>query len=356
MTRECRKLHLFSLAPSKLHDFTGDTMALSKISSLIEDQSIIVFSEDISHALYQEKVDLFNHAQKIKLFAEPGHYHSVWDDFNGFIFFRNSPAFDLNFKKALSLLALHFDVETRIADINAVTTSLEYQLDKLKFLHRNTSRLRTQAHRGFTIKSKYSSGLSPGGAFFEVFEMKGLVYLICTETDSYRLSSSIISLIEKLSLLKEGISVEAVSENLSEIHGAIREKASDPLPSFDAIAIQIDPKKMEFEGITTGQFDFGLTMSDPLVTRLNAKWIKITGKLCRGEKIMIFSPGLLKNTHTLGNAENYHTDLIKSNIEVDDAIHEIYYQLKKKLDANDYLDNDSLCVVLEVGNNAVFEA
>ena len=81
-----------------------------------------------------------------------------------------------------------------------------------------------------------------------------------------------------------------------------------------------------------------------------------SGKLSRGSKIAILSPGLRKNTKDVIEDRSI-IDFVMDHIDKgsSDILNEIFYQLKKDTDRNDFLSYDASAVVIEVDPKVIVE-
>lgn len=237
------------------------------------------------------------------------------------------------------------------------------ELSRVKKLHERLVPLRNETFKGLKIFSKFAAGEGSGGEFFDLFSIDQKVYFILSSATSYVASSVILSHFEQLRKL-ENISRPEMESFLEDLTNELREMQlidRDRPEMLEMILGHVDLKSMQLSGFFFGSGVVATSSGVKIVENqhpLNENYYDKAYqelKLNRGERYMLFSPGIKKNTNAQLADLSYSEFLEKNKNEgIKNLINEVFFQLKKK-DRREFLKYDATVICFEVDPNAIVQ-
>lgn len=237
------------------------------------------------------------------------------------------------------------------------------ELSRVKKLHERLVPLRNEIFKGLKVYSKFAAGEGSGGEFFDLFASDQHVNFILSSATSYVASSVILSHFEDLRKI-EHINRKAQESFLEDLTNELREMQliDRDRPEMLELAVgQIDLRSMQISGfffgrnvITSAQEQILNENSYPLNENFYEKSYFET-KLHRGERYILFSPGIKKNTEAkIANLS--YKEFLKGNSKetTKNLINEIFFQLKKS-DRREFLKYDATIICFEVDPNVIVQ-
>lgn len=244
-------------------------------------------------------------------------------------------------------------------ELNDVMVNLDSQLIKIKTVYEKKLPRRQTKTKGLSLFSKYSAGESNGGEFFDYFQNDHHVFLMMSSTDSYLASSSILTIfndLKKQTHLDQEIEKDFVSGVLSEVD-KINLHKNKPI-SLSLFTAVIDTRTLDVFGHNVGHFNLyssGTHLSQSLA-QYKTNWklsdYEYTNKIQREDKILIVSPGLALNLSDRAPLTDLEGILRRQDLETFQVLDEIFFQVKKGMDA-DFLNHDASAILLEVDKNVM---
>lgn len=232
------------------------------------------------------------------------------------------------------------------------------KLESIKRIHEKVVPIRIEKTKNVSIFSKYAAGTSRGGDFFDISTNDNQITFLMSSTHSYITSTIITSYFEKIQ------NVDASKEKYEDIledlinecrdHELINREKPDLLEIY---LMAIDLKKLSYFGYQFGRFQCFSTnnKNDNPINEypLNENFIEegyFYGKLLPGEKLSILSPGVFKN---LG--KNFSEFKKIENNTSKNLLNNIFFNLKRENNFEDFLKFDSTVAVIEVNSNVLVQ-
>ena len=207
---------------------------------------------------------------------------------------------------------------------------------KAKKLHRKLIPIRLDVIKPFSFMSKFIVGTESGGDFFDIFSLGSCLVLFFTRTSSYADMVSVLTHMEELRKKKrfDSPTLENFIHTLSD-EFKIPEMKEER--GFEYLLTQVDLRSLAFEAYHFGNIRlfsnrFKVSVDEHYLGEKNfCKQAFFKGKLDRGEKWIVLSPGLSQNLPQgiQGKpVEEYLFDEIESPAQ--DLVDEICFQIKKR--------------------------
>lgn len=231
------------------------------------------------------------------------------------------------------------------------------ELERIKEIHRKMVPIRSGSNNGINYFSKFASGESPGGEFFN-FNNKNLENMFFfSNADSYLTSNLVLSAYEKF---------DFEEFNLNNFKKFIESIEADKLDlsknKLELLMASIDRKNLTIEGYNFSSCRIFLSdeikMPSTILNSIppeNLKDSYFSFKIGRGERLYIFSSGYIRNM------EKYYPDfeissLLKkvNKLPAGDALNEFFFQLKRKV-VGKFPFYDSSIIIIEVDKNVLFQ-
>ena len=245
---------------------------------------------------------------------------------------------NLNF----STEALHLEKLSK--DLEQIEEKTQSQLRGIKELHDRFVKLRTEKLKGAELAIKFMAGERSGGEFFDYIAQDSQMLFIQAGSDSYVMSSLIISTMEDLKI-KNSDFYTTIDSFISELNHNAKEHSAKL--SYTIMILKM--KNMEASIYSQGNSKIYynkeiLTIGKSCVIRLN-----------RGAKLTFLSEGTLLNWKT-NHDEKKFVDFLNGNLEMNnrDFINEIYFELARHKQGM-FLYHDALVATLEINENVLVQ-
>jgi hypothetical protein len=240
--------------------------------------------------------------------------------------------------------------------------TFEVELMRVKKIYKQMVPVRKLLYKGVRLKSKYLTGESSGGEFFDVIEKGRQILLVMHSCNSYLASSSFISM---FSVFKDLNTIElpsiknfvvSIENELEVIRASIGKKIQS-----EVLILKLDLSSLDYELWNFGGYRIfnGDTLEvDHMDANISADLldkVRSKGKFQRDSRFMIFSPGLKNNFRT--NEDNINEGHILKDMhdrESEDILDEFAIRLKANTES-DFVKFDTSMIIFEVDKNAIFQ-
>ncbi|HLT22709.1 MAG TPA: hypothetical protein VKZ84_04670 [Bacteriovoracaceae bacterium] len=229
-------------------------------------------------------------------------------------------------------------------EIEQLMEGAQEDMMRAKALHEKFLPKRTEKIKGLDFYSKFMAGTGRGVEFFDLITVSNKCYQLYLTTDSYLISGSFLSLLEKYKQQEFDLS-GFLNEARSDI-ASIQESKTTPVEAH----------------ISVVEFDLNeLTMTvhekSNLKVLKNGKIIDNPNnlKLSKGEKIIILSAGYMKNLKELKlpfNIEKFYDQ--HSSLNPHELLNELIFKLKSEQDADGNI-SDMVTVMVEVNRHGIHQ-
>lgn len=245
-----------------------------------------------------------------------------------------------------------------------VLAQMLQEVQRVKRIHTKLVPMRSEVHNRVRISSKYSSGLSSGGEFFDYIKFDDSIFLISSSTDSYVVSSIILSEIERVRHFKssEKIELTEIIYHLIDELDAFDGLSKESISSLNFTIFEIDLKKLNIVGYSFGElriFSNSKFFKDVNSYPFSKEFVEksfFEVKLDRDMKLAFLSPGVFKNfSDKVGQLsfDEYISQSIKDSDYVE-FLNDLFFHLKKNLSER-FLNFDATCFYIEVDKNVILE-
>jgi len=235
------------------------------------------------------------------------------------------------------------------------------ELQRLKRLHEKIVPMRQEKFKGLNIVSKFGAGESSGGEFFDIVKGDKQFLVLVTSSSSYVVSSMVLTHFEYFRD-KDSFSNEEMEKFLTDLSLDIRDRGFDEQDDrvVEIFLMRIDLNSLQIEGHQFGEFELkslkGVhTKSNELpLDDMFFEKSHFVSRLDRGEKLLILSPGVLRNFQSRKEelSTSFYTDLFEQ--APNQMINEIFFQMKKEV-KGDFLNHDATVIYLEVNPNVIVQ-
>jgi hypothetical protein len=234
------------------------------------------------------------------------------------------------------------------------------QLLRVKKIYEKKAPKRLENFKGFTIYSKYAAGEDMGGEFFDIFAKDNKIFMLMSASSSYIASSSILEYFSDLKgqlNISEENEINFITRVRSELQ-QINENKKVPVEA-QIITCILDINTLNIVGHIFGSFQVMSSNLNREVSRNNPIYGNIENskfelQLERGERILLNSPGFIKNWDM--SKPKFMIEELVSNkkIKALDVLDEVYFQLRKE-SSTGFLSHDASSLILEVQSNVMLQ-
>lgn len=246
-------------------------------------------------------------------------------------------------------------------ELSELMGNVEVEMMRVKKTYEVKTPRRFQDIKGVQVYSKYAAGENIGGEFFDIFMEQNKLFVLMSATSSYLASSSILQLFTHFKM-KKIITKESELELIDGIKAEITELNSSKKKeiSLDLFTAVIDLNKHTVSGHLFGKFKAlssasnNFSNSGPSVLKTELSDGKFARSIDRGERILLCSPGFIRNWEKLKPEFMMEEIILNKKIKPLDILDEIFFQLKKE-STSGFLTYDASAIILEVQKNAVVE-
>lgn len=332
-------------------EFPGQIPELSKL----EKESVILL---VSQNFYEENSSeldyLSENAFLILYLSTTGQKPFDAECFDGVINPKNDPREYIPWLNTLGTLSKKLTTD-KMNRLYELTSS---KLERIKKIHEKVVPLRIERSKNLVVLSKYAAGTSRGGDFYDLTMESGKLTLLMCTTSSYITSTVITSHFLKIQEVEP--SKDTYEDLLEDLINECRDleliKRDQP-DMLELMLLSIDLKKLSYFGYQFGRFQClstnGMNNYEMNEFPLNENYVEecaIEGKLLPGEKLCLLSPGIFKNLgRPFDGADSMNSTTSK------DYLNNIFFNLKKSNNFEDFLIYDSTAAIIEVSPNVLVQ-
>lgn len=232
------------------------------------------------------------------------------------------------------------------SELDKVYEFTQSQLTKIKDLHDRFVKVRVDKLKGITVTSKFMAGEKSGGEFFEIIQNEQELLFIQAGTNSYILSSMLLSEIE---ILKEKSKITDLQKETDNFQTIISRHASENKAELTYCMMNLNLKTLQACFTLKGQGH--IFFQNELISFDNPVKLKLKPK----ERFCIISEGSLKNWQIL-NAKLRPKDFFLQNQDksVKDLVNEFFFEVSRHK-AGNFLIYDALMAVIEIEENVLYQ-
>jgi hypothetical protein len=246
-------------------------------------------------------------------------------------------------------------------ELSETLGSVEVELLKIKKIHEKKIPKRFNDIKGIQVHSKYTAGENIGGEFFDLHVDQNLALVVMSSTSSYLASSMILKLFADLKKDKE-INQAVMEDLIDDIKSNIIELNLSKKKTIDIhlfVGI-VDLNKHSISGYRFGDFSI---LSSAVVQNFRPSISLLNGnkedalfhkEFQRSERILLCSPGFIKNWKKLNPDFIIEELMMNKLIKPIDILDEVFFQLKKDSKGN-FLSYDASAILMEVKKNAMVQ-
>ncbi len=247
------------------------------------------------------------------------------------------------------------------SELSETMGNLESELLKVKRIHESRSPRRFNDIKGIQVYSKYSAGESIGGEFFDIHVHGTEALVVMSSTSSYLASSMVLKQfadIKNDEFISKQIVLDFIDDtksNLTELNKTKKKEIEMHL--FIGI---VDLNKHEIDGYVFGDFKILSSLqrtalkSSESILSADIEKSGLKKEFSREERILLCSPGFIKNWKKLSPEFMIEELMIDKKIKPIDILDEIFFQLKKN-NKSSFLEFDASAIFMEVRKNAMVQ-
>lgn len=242
------------------------------------------------------------------------------------------------------------------ADLNLALSIVEKEMLNIKRIYEQIVPRRVEKLKDIEIRSKYSAGMSSGGEFFDLFIANNKVYLFASSVSNYTLSSSILTHFTYFKksphLLPDFIKI--LEKEIEELNTTSSSKNQVELflGELDLFSKKLSAHIFGNFNLLSTKFENTCLGNNHALSLENVDKALVEVNLDRGERILLISPGLMKNWNTKTRTLYFEKLLGAKIYDLGHVLDEVYFELKKDL-GDGYLDYDATAIILEIDENAM---
>ncbi len=246
----------------------------------------------------------------------------------------------------------------KIEDLSKELRSIVSLLEKEVYYSRDRYkkvRKKLEKHIGnLKFSSIYKVGLNSGSEINEIFEKDGKTYWVSFSTSTYAASADFIRELENF------LNTDSSFDDFTGKVLDLVEKNHFDASNLKTFLLEIEQGSLNSRGYLWGDYYFlsnnKKNIHFPKLIPLEKEFLdkaQIQMSLERGEKVLLVSPGVLKNFDHVRDQDSL-VRFCLSHIEngKNDLLDELMIELKMKFN-DDFFENDSFLTYMEVSSNAI---
>ena len=311
---------------------------------LIAENEHLLALKDILAEREQKIIIALNSRKDFKLVSE---FKDNFDKIFGFIDL--SQEAEYNTPILSNYLSMNFtkhavQLDKLASDLDKVYEFTKSELLKVKDLHDHFVKIRRDQLKGVSLSSKFMVGEKSGGEFFEIIQNDQEIIFIQAGSNSYLLSSIILSEIEAF---KEKLGANLQSQ-LEEFKNKITHHASENNAELTYCMMVLNLKNLQATFSLKGMgyiFYQGelISFEQPLKLQL-----KPSDRLC------VISQGSIKNWELLSKITTKKFLIDNQNMVTKDLINEFFFEVSRNKKGN-FLIFDALMAVVEIEDHIIYQ-
>jgi hypothetical protein len=235
-------------------------------------------------------------------------------------------------------------LEKLSSDLTQIEERTHSELRGIKELHDRFVKMRTEKIKGAELSVKFMAGEKSGGEFFDYIVQDNHMLFIQAGSDSYVMSSLIISAMEELKLKKSDF-----YETIESFIASLKFLANEHNAKLNYTILILKIKNMEATIFSQGNSK--IYYNKEILTLGKSSIIK----LHRGAQITFLSEGTLLNWKA-NHDEKKLCNFLNSNLEMSkrDFINEIFFELSRHKKGM-FFNHDALVALLEINENVLLQ-
>jgi hypothetical protein len=235
-------------------------------------------------------------------------------------------------------------IEKLASDLDKIYEFTKSELFKIKDLHDRFVKVRVDQLKGMTLTSKFMAGEKSGGEFFEIIQHDHEVLFIQAGSNSYLLSSLILSEIE---IIKEK-PITNLKYQLEKFQKVISHHANENSAEITYCMMILNLKTLEVSFSLKGMahvFYQGELISFDRPMKL---------KLKPRDRLCVISQGAIKNWELLSKLSSKKFFVDNQEMTSKDLINEFFFEVSRNKSGN-FLIFDALMAVVEIEENVLYQ-
>lgn len=259
------------------------------------------------------------------------------------------------------------DLRELASDINLILQKVEREMERVKKLHSDLMPKRYQDFKGLHLLSKFASGESLGGEFFDLAEINHKMLFFLSSSNSYLTSTLILNSFNDLKT-KDDINLEDLKNVITGINNELNilgQTKKKKKINLELMIGLINLKNLKLEGYNFGQNTFvsvdqkntkSIIGANEFPVDINfEKQSYFDIKLERGAIGYFVSSGVKKNCQDYLRGQDYLQFIAKhTNLYKEDMLQEVFFELRKERD-NEFLERDATMIYLQVDPSMIVE-
>lgn len=321
----------------KINDFSPLIVVINKEQ--------VVYLKKIFKERNQKIIIALNSRKDFKLVSE------LKDDFDKiFGFIDLSQEIEYNTPILKNYLAMNFSkssvkLDKLASDLDKVYEFTRSELIKIKQLHDRFVKVRVDQLKGASLYSKFMAGEKSGGEFFEVVQNEHEILFIQAGSNSYLISSMILSEIE---LLKEKAGAGNLQKQAERFQKLINHQANENNAEVSCCMMVLNLKNLNANFLIKGM---GHVFYQNEFIALDKQSIL---KLKPRDRLLIISEGALKNWDLLSKLKVKKFFEDNHEMPTKDLINEFFFEVSRNK-AGQFLIYDALMAVVEIDENFLYQ-
>lgn len=230
-------------------------------------------------------------------------------------------------------------------DLDKVYEFTKSELLKVKDLHDRFVKVRKDQLKGAVLTSKFMVGEKSGGEFFEVIQNDQEILYIQAGSNSYLMSSMILSEIESLKEKSSATNLLSQMEQFQKIIGHHAKENNAEL-TYCMMLLNLKNLQASFSLKGMGYIFFQeelISFDQPIKLKLKP-----------GDRLCVISQGSVKNWELLSKltAKKFFTD--NQGMDTKDLINEFFFEVSRNKKGN-FLIYDALMAVVEIEDSILYQ-
>ncbi len=230
-------------------------------------------------------------------------------------------------------------------DLNKILEFTKSELKRVKELHDKFVKVRVDEFKDVRVLSKFMAGEKSGGEFFDLIQYQDTFVYLQAGSNSYIISSLILSEFENLKL---SLGKTSLDELAKDFENSINHHAKENNAELNYCIVTVDFKKMTVDISVKG--NGAIVYQNKVLEYSKVK----DHKLLPGDKLMFISSGALKNLAALNHQlslQQFFND--HSDKEMKDLINEFFFELSRNKTGH-FLIYDAFMSVLEMDSKKLY--
>jgi hypothetical protein len=330
-------------------------------NSVLTDKILLIHSFWLADSKFMNKA---SEANSLFVFGNETAIELKLKNFCGFINEKNQIGINI-LKSLIQIDEKQIALKKKLTNLNQ---SLDQLLDKnqsdllnLKKIFEKNVPKRKENLKGLSFVAKYAAGERGGGEFFDTIKLNNQLLFLISSCSSYLASSCIMTLFSdlrketELDDSKVLLFTEKVSQELKSF------ASEDTNLESNMIVALVDLKSLNISGYIFGEFNIISTNNKNLsrgnlldINSENIKQAYYKMKLTRDERLLLVSPGFVRNWERIKSTTTINELVISNKINISDVLDELFFQIKKDSDEM-FLHRDASAIMLEVDHNVILK-